>query len=164
MFSKIYVKAGRVIEPIKGRRVTGAEDSGLEGRYTVDIEGWQGGPRICLDMSEEDCCYTRFANDSLVDDEDNCRPMLRGGKPYLVALVDIFPGDELTYSYDHDYWIANGKSLSESARQLLRSKKVKLSKINLWSKWDTTFSVRGKTGGKEKKRKVNWVRNQAVLR
>ena len=102
MFSKVIFEVGEEIEPIKGREVSGAAECLHGGRYAVDVEEYQGGPRMCVDMGEENSCYTRFANDSLNDDEDNCRPVLINGKPYLIALVKIYPGDELTYSYDYE--------------------------------------------------------------
>ena len=137
MFSKVIFEVGEEIEPIKGREVSGAAECLHGGRYAVDVEEYQGGPRMCVDMGEENSCYTRFANDSLNDDEDNCRPVLINGKPYLIALVKIYPGDELTYSYDYEYWEVNYECLSKSARQAL-NKKRKITKARLRSKWRPT--------------------------
>ena len=68
-------------------------------------------------MGPVNCCYTRYANDRMNQVEDNCRVELRNGRAALVAIEDIFPGDELTYSYGRDYWVENYKCLSKSARQ-----------------------------------------------
>ena len=162
LFSRIFIKEGDVIEAISGKRVRGASECELEGRYAVDVEEYQGGPRACFDMAGVDCCYTRFANDSLVDDEDNCRPVLRNGRPYLVAIVNIYPGDELTYSYDYDYWIANGDCLSVSARRLVGVKRKRVTKLIKASSWPKCMSRLVKLEKLAPNQNSNWHRVKTV--
>jgi hypothetical protein len=116
-FSRIHVKTGAVIEYLDGIMVTHANDSILGGKYAIQATSKDKSRWKVIDMGPENCCYSRYANDRINQAEDNCKVELRNGRAVLVAIEEIFPGDELTYAYGRDYWVANYKCLSKSARQ-----------------------------------------------
>ena len=108
---------GNAIKYLDGVRTLHATKSFMGGKYAImvmskDMEKWK-----VIDMGPENCCYTRYVNDRVNQAEDNCRVEFRNGRAALIAIEEIFPGDELTYSYGRDYWVENYKGLSKSARQ-----------------------------------------------
>ena len=117
VFSRTCVGVGKVIEYLDGVRNWHATECFMGGKYAIMVMSKD--MEICkvIDMGPENCCYTRYANDRVNQAEDNCRVELRNGRAALIAIEEIFPGDELTYSYGRDYWVENYKCLSKSARQ-----------------------------------------------
>ena len=92
---------------------THANDILLGGKYAIQATSKDKSRWKVIDMGPENCCYSIYANDRVNQAEDNCKVELRIGR----AIEEIFPGDGLTYAYGRDYWVANYKCLSKSARQ-----------------------------------------------
>ena len=91
----VEVKSGERFLPFGGIPPP-ADGSLFNGDYVI----WAGG------VFEDDatCGLGRYCNDRLHPDLCNAMPCLYQGKTWLKAIMDIFPGDEITIYYGWDYW------------------------------------------------------------
>lgn len=57
-----------------------------------------------MDAIAETSCFGRYINDPRDDTLVNAKVVLKGGRLVVIAIMDIYEGDEIFIDYGADYW------------------------------------------------------------
>ena len=97
LFATRPIKKGTYIVEYSGKRIASRDAERLRTRYLFEVNG-----RWTIDGSAR-TNTARYINHSC---KPNAEPVLARKKIWIRAIANIAPGDEITYHYGRDYFVA----------------------------------------------------------
>ena len=125
---KAAVKGGKIVCSYEGQKLSKEEAEASKSAYIFEFEYLD--ETYYIDAESTTSCYGRFANDKRDDSKVNAKILVRGGKLFVMAMMDIQPGEEVFIDYGVDYWMDHLDVLSDQDRAEVESR-AKYTPINI---------------------------------
>jgi hypothetical protein len=113
-------KAGKIICSYEGQKLSREEAEASKSAYIFEFKYLD--EVYYVDAESKTSCYGRFANDKRDDSKVNAKILVRGGKLFVMAMVDIQPGEEVFIDYGVEYWMDHLDQLSDQDRAEVESR------------------------------------------